>query len=327
MSLIDVSNLSKQYKIPIRPEGSFGAFRALFHREYRMVEALKDVAFQINRGEMVAYIGPNGAGKSTTVKVLSGILVPDGGEVKINGRTPWKERKAHVQHIGVVFGQRTQLQWDLPVGDSFELLRDIYRVDAGAYTKRKAQLVELMKLEGLLDKPVRQLSLGQRQRCDVAAALIHSPDILFLDEPTIGLDAPSKLALREFIKEMNRKEGLTVLLTTHDMEDVKALTDRVMFLHQGQMVYDGGFEALMKKVHPERHLIIESDGYPRIALPKGARWVEGSELPTVAYHREYLRATELLGALNAQQAVDNFRVEDAPLDEIIAQLYDEGVAS
>ena len=192
--------------------------------------------------KMVGYIGPNGAGKSSTIKVLSGILTPDKGECLINGRVPWKERREHVRDIGVVFGQRSQLWWDVPVIDSFELLKDIYKIPQNAYRDRKEELTELLKLGDILRTPTRQLSLGQRMRCEIAASLLHNPKILFLDEPTIGLDAVSKIAVRGFVQELNKKYNTTVILTTHDMQDIEALTNRIMLIGKGRLLLDGSLE-------------------------------------------------------------------------------------
>src|SRR5215475_6871093 len=231
---IVVEQLVKTYQIAERAPGLWGALRGLARRRHRTVRALDGVSFAIERGELVGYIGPNGAGKSTTVKALSGILVPDSGRCEVAGRVPWRDRLAHVAKIGVVFGQRTQLWWDLPVVESFELLRDIYRVEPKRFARTFDELIALLDLAPLLDVPVRQLSLGQRMRCDLAAALLHAPEILFLDEPTIGLDAVSKLAVRDFIQRLNRDDGVTVILTTHDMDDIEALCTRVMVIAGGQ---------------------------------------------------------------------------------------------
>ena len=242
--MIEVEHLTKIYRVARRSAGMKEAIRALGHRTYEEIRALDDISFSVKEGEMVGYIGPNGAGKSSTIKILSGILTPDGGTCLVNGRVPWKERKAHVKEIGVVFGQRTQLWWDIPVGDSFELLRDIYEVPEHAYRRRLAELTELLKLEELLRTPARQLSLGQRMRCETAAALLHSPKLLFLDEPTIGLDAVSKLALRQFIREENLRNRTTVILTTHDMQDIEALAERIILIGKGRVLMDGSFEDL-----------------------------------------------------------------------------------
>ena len=226
-------------------------------RDYRTVCALDGVSFSLEPGELVGYIGPNGAGKSTTVKLLSGILVPDSGRCEVLGRVPWKDRVAHVRQIGVVFGQRTQLWWDLPVIESFELLRDIYKVPQTDYVRRLDELVGLLDLARLLDVPVRQLSLGQRMRCDLTATLLHAPPLLFLDEPTIGLDAVSKLAVRDFIKQINRDRGTTVILTTHNMDDIEALCTRVIVISQGQILSDGSLTELRARVSTERRLIVD----------------------------------------------------------------------
>ncbi len=237
--MIEVSHLRKTFRVARRNAGFSQAIKALFHREYEEIHALDDVSFSIEEGEMVGYIGPNGAGKSSTIKILSGILTPDGGECVIDGRVPWKERKEHVKHIGVVFGQRSQLWWDVPVIDSFELLKEIYAIPDELYQKNLSRLTELLDLSQLLRTPTRQLSLGQRMRCEIAASLLHSPKVLFLDEPTIGLDAVSKLAVRDFIKELNREEKTTVILTTHDMQDIEALASRVILIGKGRILLDG----------------------------------------------------------------------------------------
>ena len=240
--MIQVEHLTKTYRVARRDGGLLRAIQALGRRETETVRALDDISFTIPDGQIVGYIGPNGAGKSSTIKILSGILTPDSGDCRINGLVPWKDRKRHVARIGVVFGQRSQLWWDVPVIDSFQLLRDIYRVDDGRYRKNLEQLTVLLELGELLRTPARQLSLGQRMRCEIAASLLHEPDILFLDEPTIGLDAVSKLALRQFILELNRDRGTTVLLTTHDMQDVEALAQRVLLIGRGRILMDGGFD-------------------------------------------------------------------------------------
>src|SRR5256885_2307631 len=251
MPQIVVEQLVKVYHIAERAPGLWGAVRGLARRRHRTVRALDGVSFAIERGELVGYIGPNGAGKSTTVKALSGILVPDGGRCEVAGRVPWKQRIEHVAQIGVVFGQRTQLWWDLPVVESFELLRDVYRVPPAPFARSRDELIALLDLAPLLDVPVRQLSLGQRMRCDLAAALLHAPEILFLDEPTIGLDAVSKLAVRDFIQRLNRERSVTVILTTHDMDDIEALCTRVIVIGQGRILSDGTLEALRARVSRE----------------------------------------------------------------------------
>lgn len=240
--MITMENVCKSYKIAKRNAGFKEACKALFHREYEEIHALRDVSFTIHDGEMVGYIGPNGAGKSSTIKILSGILTPDSGQCLINGRIPWKNRIQHVKEIGVVFGQRSQLWWDVPVIDSFELLKDIYSISNQVYRSNLDELTELLNLGELLRSPARQLSLGQRMRCEIAASLLHSPRILFLDEPTIGLDAVSKLAVRDFIHKQNETHGTTLILTTHDMQDIEALTKRIILIGKGQILMDGTLE-------------------------------------------------------------------------------------
>jgi ABC-2 type transport system ATP-binding protein len=245
--LIQVDNLRKSYLARRRASGAGQALLALVRPSRERVEALKGVSFSIRRGEVVGYIGPNGAGKSTTIKILCGILHPDSGSCAVAGRVPWQERRAHVAGIGVVFGQRSQLWWDVPVQDSFELLRDIYRVSRPRYAASLEELREALDLGPLLGSPARSLSLGQMMRCELAASLLHEPGLLFLDEPTIGLDAPSKLAVRAFIERINRERGVTVILTTHDAHDIEALAKRVILIGKGELLYDGSFEALVSR--------------------------------------------------------------------------------
>jgi ABC-2 type transport system ATP-binding protein len=218
--LIHLQGISKTFKVSKRQSGFRQAAKALFFREHSIINALQEISFSIKPGEIVGYIGPNGAGKSTTIKIMSGILVPDTGSCTIMGFTPWKDRVQYVQNIGVVFGQRSQLWWDVPVIDSFELLKDIYKVPQQEYQTTINLLIETLELQNIINSPVRQLSLGQRMRCEIAASLLHNPKILFLDEPTIGLDAASKIAVRQFIKTINKEKGVTVILTTHDMNDI-----------------------------------------------------------------------------------------------------------
>lgn len=243
-NMIEVEHISKTFRVSRRNSGFKEATKALFHREYEELKALDDISFTIADGEMVGYIGPNGAGKSSTIKILSGILYPDSGTCLVNGRIPWKERKAHVKDIGVVFGQRSQLWWDVPVIDSFELLKDIYDIPLTTYRNNLEELITLLNLFQIIKTPTRQLSLGQRMRCEIAASLLHEPKILFLDEPTIGLDAISKLAVRDFIRKRNETHKTTVILTTHDMQDIEALSKRIILIGKGRLLMDGTLDEL-----------------------------------------------------------------------------------
>lgn len=242
--MITMKGINKTYRIRKREAGLGNAVKSLFSRSYTEIPALRDMSFTIPDGQMIGYIGPNGAGKSTTIKILSGILRPDSGFCEVNGMVPWEDRKRYVSHLGVVFGQRSQLWWDVPVADSLELLRDVYRVPERTYRDNLLRLTEELDLGEFLTAPARTLSLGQRMRCEIAAALIHSPEILFLDEPTIGLDAVSKLKVREFIRTENRDRGITVILTTHDMQDIDALCQRVLLIGKGRLLLDGSIDEI-----------------------------------------------------------------------------------
>lgn len=320
--MIELEHIRKTFRVAVRNAGLKEAVRALWRREYKEIRALDDISFTIQDGEMVGYIGPNGAGKSSTIKVLSGILTPDSGRCSVNGRCPWRERTAHVQDIGVVFGQRSQLWWDVPVIDSFELLRDLYRVPAEEYRRNLDELTALLDLGDIVRTPTRQLSLGQRMRCEIAASLLHSPKILFLDEPTIGLDAVSKLAVRSFILELNRSRGTTVILTTHDMQDIEALTRRILLIGRGKILLDGSLDELKHRFSDKKTLRLEYAGVLP-ALPDGLSLLPGSGEghAVLALEPEVLPVSEAIAALSRQVEVRDLTVEAAPLDTIVAQLY------
>lgn len=243
-NIIEVKNLKKCYKIPVRNKGMVATIKNLFHRKYDMKKAVDDISFSIKKGEVIGFIGPNGAGKSTTIKMLSGILYPDGGEIKSNGCVPFKQRKQYVKDIGVVFGQKSQLNWDLPLIESFELMRYIYKIPKEKYEANLAKFIELLDMEEFINRPVRQLSLGQKMRGDIVAALLHSPKIVFFDEPTIGLDVVAKEKIREFVKYMNEKEETTIIFTTHDMQDIEKVCDRLIIIDSGKKVYDGSIKEI-----------------------------------------------------------------------------------
>ena len=321
--MITLEHICKTFRVSKRNAGMKAATRALFHKEYERVEALRDVSFTIEDGEMVGYIGPNGAGKSSTIKVMSGILTPDSGTCVINGRVPWKERTAHVADIGVVFGQRSQLWWDVPVIDSFELLRDIYKIETSAYRCNLEELTALLNLSDILRTPARQLSLGQRMRCEIAASLLHDPRILFLDEPTIGLDAVSKIAVRDFIKRRNQERGTTVILTTHDMQDIEALTKRILLIGKGQILLTGQLDELKKRYAAAQNLTVEYAG-ELPALPDGVTLLESQ--PGRAVLRadgRRITASALIGRLSDAVNILDLSVTGATAEELVVGLYRE----
>lgn len=321
--MIALSGISKTFRVAKRNAGMREAVRALFHREYEEIHALSDVSFRIGDGEMVGYIGPNGAGKSSTIKVMSGILYPDRGECVIDGRIPWRDRQAHAAHIGVVFGQRSQLWWDVPVIDSMALLSDIYRLPPAVYRASLAELTELLDLSEILRTPTRQLSLGQRMRCEIAASLLHRPSILFLDEPTIGLDAVSKLAVRAFIRKINRERGTTVILTTHDMQDIEVLTERILLIGSGRILLDGSLTELKNRVTRVRTVKLRYDGGNLPAL-HGVTVTENREgYAALAVDTGAVCISEVIAALSAHVSLTDLSVEGVSAEELVVGLYRE----
>lgn len=324
MAQIELKNICKTFKVYERPDGRLGVFKGAFTRKTKIIKALENVSFNINEGDLVGYIGPNGAGKSTTVKIMSGILTPESGTCTIMNRTPWKDRVNHVSQIGVVFGQRSQLWWDVPVNDSFDLLKDIYAIPTTTYSKRLTELVETLDISNFLKTPVRQLSLGQRMRCEVAAALLHSPRILFLDEPTIGLDAVSKLSLREFLKNENKTNGVTMILTTHDMDDIESLCNRVMVIGHGNLLYDGNLDKLKNRYAPLRRIratinekiaLIPIEGTESIEIT-GNTW-------TIMFDPTKTPAHNMVEKLSQKLPLKDISIEEENIDEIIASMYKE----
>lgn len=322
--VIVANELSKSYKIPIREPGIINGLKSIVHREYKEIVALDKISFKIGEGELVGYIGPNGAGKSTTIKILSGILTPDSGQCEVLGKVPYKERINYVKDIGVVFGQRTQLWWDLPVIDSFELLKDIYKIPKDDYLKNKNELIQWLNLESFINSPVRQLSLGQKMRCELAASLLHSPRVLFLDEPTIGLDAVSKLAVREFIKKLNKERGVTVILTTHDMDDIESLCNRVIVIGKGQILSDGSLQSLRNTVSKDRRLILDiSEGTNGFSI-EGTNLVRKEKNKLIIdFDPDIITPADLITILSTKYQIKDILIENPPIEEIIAKLYGE----
>ena len=305
-----------------RQSGFGRAVKALFSREYETIHALSDVSFSIKDGEMVD-IGPNGAGKSTTIKIMCGILTPDSGRCEIDGRTPWRNRIAHVRNIGVVFGQRSQLWWDVPVCDSFDLIKDIYKVETRQYRRILDELISLLDLAEILKTPTRNLSLGQRMRCELAASLLHSPRILFLDEPTIGLDAVSKLAVRQFIRELNARQGTTVILTTHDMQDIEALTERILLIGKGRILLDGSLDELKKRWSGRKTIVFEYKGLTP-ATCEGMTTVE--DRPgrlVIELEPDLCPVSGAIAHISAQVDITDISVSGISAEEMVAGLYQE----
>jgi ABC-2 type transport system ATP-binding protein len=318
MSYIEVSDLKKDFIVKKKRK------KGNLLREKETVHALKGISFSVDKGELVGYIGPNGAGKSTTVKILSGILTPDGGDVKVGGIVPWNERKTHVKNIGVVFGQRSQLWWDVPIIDSYLLLKDIYRIPQGDYESRLKELERALQLEPLMRTPLRLLSLGQRMRAELCGSLLHRPELLFLDEPTIGLDAVSKLALRDFLKWENREYGTTIMLTTHDMEDIEELCSRVMVLGHGQKLFDGKLGDLLEKYDTVRNVRVKYDGAaPLLRLPEGVGYRQTEDGLELSYNPSVLPTTQLLGILQEAGNIRELTLQPENTDHLIAAMYKE----
>jgi len=321
--MIRLNGISKTFKVSKREQGFSQAVKALFLRQTETIRALDNISFTLNDGEMVGYIGPNGAGKSTTIKIMCGILTPDSGDCDINGRNPWKERKHHVREIGVVFGQRSQLWWDVPVIDSFELIKDIYKVDETEYRKNLSDLTELLDLGEIIKTPTRSLSLGQRMRCEIAASLLHSPKILFLDEPTIGLDAVSKIAVRQFIKDLNTEKKTTVILTTHDMLDIEALTERIILIGKGKILLDSNLQDLKNRISAKKTLTVDYYGITPVI---NADWeiVEKREgRITITFDSAVWSASDVVTEISKNTTIQDISVTGITAEEMVAGLYSE----
>jgi ABC-2 type transport system ATP-binding protein len=324
MSLIVAQNLRKEFSVVKKGRGIRGAVKSLFFPSRETVVAVDDISFGIDSGEIVGYLGPNGAGKSTTIKMLTGVLFPTAGSILIKGLDPVKDRKKVVQNLGVVFGTRTQLYWDLQLGESFELLKRIYRVNARDYEANLSWVSRLLELDKIRNTPVRQLSLGQRMRGEVAAAVLHSPDVLFLDEPTIGLDLEAKQAIREMIRTLNREKGTTVILTTHDLDDVEQLCSRLIVINHGRVVEDGPLDTLVERLAPSRVLVVDfaakdpSIGHPRAQIIKqeGSRyWFE--------FNKSELSAAELICDLARDFPIRDLSVKEPDIEDMIKSIYSQ----
>jgi ABC-2 type transport system ATP-binding protein len=325
MPIIETRDLRKVFRSVKRTPGALGALRTLFSREYVERAAVEGVTMSLEAGELVGYIGPNGAGKSTTIKMLTGILVPTSGYVSVAGLVPYQERKRNARNIGVVFGQRSQLYWDLPLIESFELLRAIYSIPADRYKKNLADFTELLELDDFRNTPVRQLSLGQRMRGDFAAAMLHDPRIVFLDEPTIGLDVVAKESIRTFIARANAERGTTFILTTHDLADVERLCRRIVLIDQGRVIYDGAIERIKDQYGTHRTLVVEfSENYPTVAV-EGAEFESRiGDLVRLRFDRRAISADQLIRRVTEAYCVSDVSIEEPELETIIRQIYVEG---
>jgi ABC-2 type transport system ATP-binding protein len=322
--LISVVNLYKEFVVYHHHRGALGALRNLFTREHKVVKAVDGVTFGIRRGELVGYLGPNGAGKSTTLKILTGILVPTSGEVWVSGRVPWKERRAHVARIGAVFGQRNSLWWDLPVVESFDLLRHIYRIPTETYRRNLDHFRHILALDDFMHTPVRSLSLGQSMRANLAAALLHDPDVLFLDEPTIGLDVVAKERIREFIREINRERGTTIILTTHDLSDVEKLCERVMMIDRGHLLFNGRLEELRERFGGERELVVDlAEDYDDVSVEGAQVAAREGRRVTYRFARGSITASALIGRLSARYRLLDLSVREPEIEATVRRIYEQ----
>ena len=323
MSFIEVRQISKTFKLAKKKSGLKEAFKSFFKREYKYIEAVSDISFSIEKGEIVGYIGPNGAGKSTTIKILSGILNPDKRECIIYGMIPWKDRKKFVKKIGVVFRQRSQLWWDIPTEDTFLLLKDIYDISDEEYQRNKEDLIERLNLKDIINIPVRQLSLGQRMRCEIAASLLHNPEILFLDEPTIGLDAVSKQLVRDFIKRLNKEKQTTIILTSHDTSDITALAKRIILIGKGKVLYDGNLKVLKNKYDTEKNVSITTKEKLDIkskGIKTKKKTKDGYDL---VIDTKEISISELLNKISKKITIEDIDIENESIDNLIVKLYED----
>ncbi len=326
MSLIKAKDLSKTFKIYSQGEGIRGYLKSFVKRDYEEVHAVEGLNLEIDEGEMIGYIGSNGAGKSTTVKMLTGILEPSSGNIEVDGRDPHRHRKKNAMNIGVVFGQKTQLWWDLPVKESFKLLKEIYEVEDEAYDERIEEFNEVLQLDEFWDQPVRKLSLGQKMRCELAAAFLHHPKIVYLDEPTIGLDVAVKERIRDFIRKMNQQKDITVMLTTHDIGDIEDLCDRIVVLDAGKKIYDGSLDKLVNRFS-SRRLVMQINRPEDFELDvDGVKEIKNTEEGLeVVFDREIISASDLMRIILEDYDVQDFQIREPDIEEVVKKVYNEGI--
>lgn len=326
MAIIKVENLCKEFRQRKGREGLLGAAKDLFNREYRIIKAVDGISFSIEKGEIIGYIGPNGAGKSTTIKMLTGILVPTSGNVEVNGLVPYKNREQNAKRIGVVFGQRTQLWWDIPVSETLSLMRYIYNVPEKQYHDNLRIFSEILGLDEFIHAPVRQLSLGQRMRADISCSLLHNPDILYLDEPTIGLDVVVKEKIREFIREINRTRSTTVILATHDMSDIERLSSRVMVINHGQIMYDGNLNKLKRKYGTEETVVADilgkiEDISELYELGVNEVKYEENQI-TIRYDTNSINSSTVVGWLVDKTDTRDINIIGTQIEDVIRRMYE-----
>ena len=319
--MIEAQNLCKDYALKIKEPGLKGALKGLVMPEHKTIHAVRDLSFHIDKGEIVGFIGPNGAGKSTTIKMMSGILTPTKGRVLIEGRDISKYRKEVVRNIGVVFGQRSQLNWDLRLGESFELLKHIYQIDQADFDRTLDDLDQILGIREIIDKPVRQMSLGQRVKGDLVASMIHSPGVLFLDEPTIGLDVSAKYALRKFIKEINRVRKTTVILTTHDLGDIQELCERLIIINHGVMMEDGNLSEIVDRIAPYKTLVVEYYDESAPEHPGCEMTEHDGNVAKYKFLKKDLTAAEIIADLSNIKTIKDVSIEEAGIDDIIKIAY------
>jgi ABC-2 type transport system ATP-binding protein len=323
MSAIEIEQLSKSYRVYQKQEGLWASVRGLFRREYRDVEAVRSIDLTVKKGEFVAFLGPNGAGKTTTLKLLSGVIYPSGGTARVLGHVPWKREIAYRRRFALVMGQKNQLWWDLPALESFRLHQQIYRIEPAAYQATLDELTDLLDIGKLLRQPVRELSLGERMKMELTAALLHSPEVLFLDEPTIGLDVVAQHRIQQFLKTYQEKRQITVLLTSHYMKDVAALCKRVVIIAQGQIKYDGSLTGIVDQFSGEKLVTLQlANGQ---ASGEFARYgsLVSVEPPKVRLRIDRAQLAKALASILAQHTVEDVVVEDPPLEEVIAAMFSQ----
>lgn len=325
MAFIQVENITKDFKVYKREKGFLSSVKSLFHREYEIKRAVENISFSVEKGELVGYIGPNGAGKSTTIKMLSGILVPTEGSIRVDGRVPYLNRKENAMHIGVVFGQRTQLYWDLPMEETFELFKKMYKIDNTVYKRNLDYFVELLEMEEFIRRPVRQLSLGQKMRAELAIALLHDPEVVYLDEPTIGLDVVAKSRMRKFVREINKVKKTTFILTTHDMDDIDQICERLIMIDKGRILYDGLLERF-KNEYGNEYMInaVFNDEIDKLKDNRLKIVKEEGPRKYIIFDKNDISVGEAVSFLTRNYEIADFSVKEPDIEDIVRSIYENG---